>query len=151
MVEIVQFTTLAVENFFENTLETRSEALSCDALENIYTTMIDISSEGAGYSFFICMDEALLKRLAMHLLYEENPDQEMLIDLLNESANLIVGNAKVLWEEAHTSQKLRLTTPQYQGFFEKNFSKRFDEKLFFKADNNTIMIGVENVKVREEA
>jgi len=132
----------AVENFFLHTLEIACQALSQEAVENIYTTQIKITNLDREYDFFLCMREPLLQILSQKLLLEDNPCQDTLIDLLNESANLIVGNAKVLWEEAEGAE-LSLATPEYQGYFEKSFSKEFDKKMFFKAGDEPIMIGIE--------
>ncbi len=149
MINTVEYIDKAVENFFENTLEVKCKAYENEQLEDIYTTMITISKKDKAYSFFLCMGEPMLKRLSSHLLFEDNPDQDTIIDLLNESANLIIGNAKVLWEEEEHAVNLQLTTPEYQGFFEKNFSKEFEKKLFFEADSDAIMIGIEMVTSTE--
>ena len=132
----------AVENFFLHTLEIACQTLSQEAFENIYTTQIKITNLEREYDFFLCMREPLLQILSQKLLLEDNPCQDTLIDLLNESANLIVGHAKVLWEEAEGAE-LSLTTPEYQGYFEKSFSKEFDKKMFFEAGDEPIMIGIE--------
>ncbi len=138
----IEYIDSAVENFFLNTLEVACHGVSCESVEDIYTTEIQITHLDRKYEFFLCMGEPLLKVLSEKLLYEENPSQDTLIDLLNESANLIIGNAKVLWEEAEGAE-LMLTTPEYQGYFEKSFSKEFDKKMFFKASMEPIMIGIQ--------
>ncbi len=148
MVNTVEYIDKAVDNFFENTLEVACQTLSSESVEDIYTTEIKITHLDREYEFFLCMGEPLLKILSQKLLYEENPCQDTLIDLLNESANLIVGNAKVLWEEAEGAE-LMLTTPEYQGFFEKSFSKEFDKKMFFEAGDEPIMIGIQMHTSRE--
>ena len=148
MVQLETYTDKAVENFFQNTLELPCQNEQREQLSEIYTTQITINHEGKEYQFFICMGEKMLKTLSQHLLFEDNPDQETLIDLLNESANLIIGNAKVLWEESDAGVNLKLTTPEYQGYFEQNLSKEFDKKLFFNADSESIMIGITSAKDR---
>ncbi len=144
MVNIVGYIEKAVENFFVSTLEIGCQETNQESVEDIYTTKIQITNFDKEYRFYLCMGEPILKKLASELLFEEEPSQDVIIDLVNESANLIVGNAKVLWEEAEGAE-LKLTTPEYQGFFEKSFSKEFDKKMFFQADNKPIMIGLEMV------
>ena len=146
MDKLVRYTDKAVENFFENTLERTCKMEEKKDLHEIYTTQIGINHAGVEHQFFLGMGENILKILSSHLLYEDYPDQETLIDLLNESANLIIGNAKVLWEESENGVELQLTTPEYQGYFEQNLSKEFDKQLFFNTNNESIMIGINSVK-----
>lgn len=148
MVNTIGYIEKAVENFFISTLEVGCQEANQESVEDIYTTKIQITNFNKEYSFYLCMGEPILKKLASQLLFEEEPSQDTIIDLVNESANLIVGNAKVLWEEAEGAE-LTLTTPEYQGFFEKSFSKEFDKKIFFQADNQPIMIGIEMVTSTE--
>ena len=144
----VSYIDKAVENFFENTLEVACQTLSSEGVDDIYTTQIKITHLDREYDFYLCMRESMLLILSQKLLFEDNPDQDTLIDLLNESANLIIGNAKVLWEEAEGAE-LILTTPEYQGFFEKSFSKELDKKLFFSASDEPIMIGIQTHTSKE--
>ena len=146
MDKILGYTRSSVKNFFKNTLELDSTESDTKEIEDIYTTMISLHHEENRYNFYISLQAPLLHLFAMQLLMEENPDQDTLIDILNENANLIIGTAKVLWEEDEHLVPLTLGTPEYQGFFEKNFSKEFDEKLYFQAAGDVIMIGVEKVK-----
>ena len=142
MINTIGYIEKAVEHFFVNTLEVGCQEVHQESVEDIYTTKIKITNFDKEYCFFLCMGEPILKKLASHLLFEEEPSKDTIIDLVNESANLIVGNAKVLWEEAEGAE-LTLTTPEYQGFFEKSFSREFDKKMFFQTDNQPIMIGIE--------
>lgn len=148
MIETVGYINGAVENFFLSTLEVSCQEHSQKTVEDVYTTKIKIYHLDAEYQFYICMGEPILRELSNQLLGEESPCQDTIIDLINESANLIVGNVKVLWEEAEGAE-LQLTTPEYQGFFEKSFSKEFDERLFFEASDESIMIGIEKVTSTE--
>jgi hypothetical protein len=149
MGKLVEYTDRAVENFFENTLEIPCTVEEKERVSDIYTTQIGINYNEEAYYFFIGMGEKMLKTLSSKLLFEDEPDQDTMIDLLNESANLIIGNAKVLWEESEEGVELQLTTPQYQGYFEKNLSKEFEKKRFFNADSESIMIGIDSIKNRE--
>ncbi len=142
MKEKIEFIEKAVENFVLHTLELDSKRVDQARIEEVYVTEIEIRDCEQAYAFSLCMGEAMLDILAQKLLMEEAPDEEMRIDLLNESANLIVGNAKVIWEET-ASATLELSTPKYQGYFEKNLSKDFDKNLFFQAGDTTIMIGMQ--------
>jgi len=148
MVNTIGYIEKAVENFFLSTLEIECQNPSQEGVEDIYTTKIQITNFDKEYRFFLCMGEPILKKLSSQLLFDENPSQDVIIDLVNESANLIVGNAKVLWEEAEGAE-LKLTTPEYQGFFEKSFSKEFDKKMFFEAADEPIMIGINMQTSRE--
>jgi len=76
-----------------------------------------------------------LKKMAYLFLFEENPDEEILQDLICEITNLIVGRAKVYAAERHKLH-FNISTPNYlgqdviikQNDFEINFT--FEDEVF---------------------
>ncbi|ANV97757.1 hypothetical protein BBW65_02595 [Helicobacter enhydrae] len=62
---------------------------------------------------FFCCELTFLKLLASEMLFEDQPSQEILLDLSKELANLVVGHAKVLYSKQN--KHLNLGTPQFWG------------------------------------
>ncbi|HIP19829.1 MAG TPA: chemotaxis protein CheX [Sulfurimonas sp.] len=61
---------------------------------------IDIDAQdGTSHRVYIACDEAFMQRVAMIFLEEEESDEETLQDMTLETANLIIGSAKVIAEE----------------------------------------------------
>lgn len=71
-------------------------------------------STGNKHRAYIGCDESLLQCITEIFLGEEISDQETLRDMLLETTNMIVGNAKVLYEEVF-SNPFMISTPHYYG------------------------------------
>ncbi len=139
----------SVVNFFHETLSVRCEKYTKFPPLQVYTAKIELGDGTKTHSFSLCMKEETVQLISEALLFEDNPDQEVKMDLVCECANLIIGSAKVAIEEDHEGGLLQLTPPEYQGYFEEEFSKVFDEKYYFLVKGEPIMIGMEEVKVPE--
>jgi len=137
----------AVKNFFHETLSVRCETYGKFPPLKVYSAIITLSDESTKYSFSLCMSNATIKLISNILLYEDQPDEEIKTDLVCECANLIVGSAKVAIEAANEGKLLQLSPPEYQGYFEEEFTKVFEDKLYFKVHDELIMIGVESVDI----
>ncbi len=57
---------------------------------------IDIESDGGTHRAYVGCDPSLIQAIAGIFLGEEESDEETLTDMLLETANMIVGSAKVL-------------------------------------------------------
>ena len=137
----------AVKNFFHETLSVRCETYGKFPPLKVYSAIITLRDESTKYSFSLCMNDKTIKQISSILLYEDQPDEEVKTDLICECANLIVGSAEVAIEEASDGKLLQLSPPEYQGYFEEEFSKVFDDKLYFKVHDELIMIGIESVDI----
>lgn len=71
-------------------------------------------SNGEKHRAYIGCDNIFLQCITEIFLGEEIYDQETLLDMLLETTNMIVGNAKVLYEESfHTP--FTISTPHFQA------------------------------------
>jgi hypothetical protein len=70
---------------------------------------IDIETNGSAHRAYIGCDPSLLQTITEIFLGEESSDTETLADMLLETANMIVGSAKVLAEAYQTS--MTIATP----------------------------------------
>ena len=61
---------------------------------------IDIDAQdGTKHRVYIASDKAFMQRVSLLFLEEEESEEETLIDMTLETANLIIGSAKVIAEE----------------------------------------------------
>lgn len=80
--------------------------------------------------FIISMNKPLLARFAKDFLDSPNPSNDTMIDIAKELANLILGKAKVLFEES--GHILKLGIPEFIGWeyisnYENAFSYKFED------------------------
>ncbi len=74
---------------------------------------IDIVTQDATqYRVYIASDEAFMQRVSYLFLEEEESDEETLVDMALETANLIIGSAKVIAEELDENP-YTISTPHF--------------------------------------
>ncbi len=103
---------------------------------------IDVDAHsGDTYRVYISADKSFIQKVSYIFLEEEQSDDETLQDMLLETANLIVGSAKVLAEESDKSYKIK--TP----FFEKigSFDFDYDKIKCFKMDDSKLSIAIKEL------
>jgi len=138
----------AVKNFFQEILSVRCEAYSAFPPTAVYTATISLEDSQTKHHFTLCMREETLRMVSNTLLHEEDPEEEIKMDLICECANLIVGSAKVAIEDATEQSDWQLSVPEYQGYFDEEFSKSFDDIAYFKVQDTFIMIGSEEESLK---
>lgn len=79
-------------------------------LKSAFSSKISLEDK----TFIIAINEALLLQFAKDFLDSSNPSKDTLIDIAKEIANLILGKAKVLFEENGTI--LQLGIPEFIGW-----------------------------------
>ena len=92
-----------------------------------YASKIQISGE-ENYDFFIYIKKDTLSKMAYMFLFEENPNETMLQDLIKEIANVIVGKAKILASEQNIN--FDISTPDFVSN-EATIPKQSDLELNF--------------------
>lgn len=125
---------LATEYFVHNVLMSDLNVYEGKVEEEAYASSIKINGD-ENYDIQVYIGEKSLKKMSSLFLYNDEPDEEILIDLVNEIANVIVGRAKVEASEK-LDLKFDISTPQYLGDkeeipnndFEINFS--FEDEVF---------------------
>jgi hypothetical protein len=133
----------ATDNFFKETLCFKSKIGDKFVSKSVYVSSVSIEIDSIKDDFYLTMPDELLVEVSKVLFFDDEPDSETKIDLIGECANLIIGNLKVLLSD---KEDIKLGTPQYQGFFEGEFSKEFDESYYFHVEKYEFMIGMERVK-----
>jgi len=104
---------------------------------------IDIETAlGEKHRVYIASDSNFMQRISLLYLGEEESDDETLIDMSLETANLIVGSAKVIAEE---SQKNVYTigTPVFEKI--DTFDMNYDQAKLIKIDDDKLIIAIKKL------
>lgn len=91
------------------------------------------------YRIFIGCDDLLIQTIAEIFLGETQSDSETLRDMLLETANMIVGSAKVLAQEIY-NEGLSITTPSIYNDY-----AVFEEEHYLTIQNGTMFIGLQRL------
>lgn len=108
----------AAENFLRDQIQLAPE--ETDALSQMRTVIasIDIRMDnGKVDTVYVGFNETLLKEIVSVYLFEEEADEQTMIDMALESTNMIVGSAKVLAEQAE-KEHFMITTPEFKAIEE---------------------------------
>jgi CheY-specific phosphatase CheX len=101
-------------NFFaKEVLSSEVPLFESCSLEPSYCASIAISGE-ENYTIYVCIPRESLVKMAYLFLFEENPSEEILRDLIKEIGNLIVGKAKVIAANDHALH-FDISTPTFVG------------------------------------
>ncbi|MDQ1263773.1 MAG: hypothetical protein QG559_774 [Campylobacterota bacterium] len=97
---------------------------------------------GKKYRVYLAASFSFAQRVATTLLEEDESDEETLIDMMLESANLIVGSAKVLAEEKGYESFI-ITTPSFENI--DAFSVVYDEAKVLKIEDDEMIIAIKEI------
>jgi len=126
---------ISMHQVFEDQFEIKLNRCKNRPKHPAYTAKIWYKSDSKEHIATIWVQKPTLKKLSNILLFEENPDEETLIDLTKELANLIVGHAKML---AHNKGlEFEIKIPEFGGI---TALEPKTDCLLFKADNRCIAI-----------
>lgn len=99
---------------------------------------IDLDAhDGKKYRAYIASDSGFMQRVSKLFLEEDESDEETLTDMTLETANLIIGSAKVIAEEKNESP-YSINTPYFEKIGE--FDLAYD-------DAKTIVIGDDEITI----
>jgi len=101
---------------------------------------IDIDAEdGTQHRVYIASDEAFMQRVSLLFLEEEKSDEETLKDMTLETANLIIGSAKVIAEELNDNP-YTINTPHFEKIGTFDFAVDSAKTIVVGEDEITIAI-----------
>lgn len=104
---------------------------------------IDIETlSGIKYRVYIGASPGFAQRISSVLLEEDESDEDTLIDMILETANLIVGSAKVLAEE-DDKYAYNMSTPKFEKIDDFDFS--YDEAKILKIENDEMIIAIKEL------
>ena len=104
---------------------------------------IDITTiDSVKYRVYLASDEAFMQRVSFLFLEEEKSDEETLIDMTLETANLIIGSAKVIAEESNDTP-YTIGTPHFEKIGTFDFD--VDDAKTCMVDEDEITIAIKEL------
>ncbi len=138
-----KFTKDATDNFFNNILGLDILECKTDSYKNFLYSKISIYADEIKYDILFFLKKETIKLISNILLFEENPDEQTMIDILKEVANLIGGTAKTLIEDSDEDLEYKLSTPEYLGSINDIKALNLDKKFAKKVKNRCFVIAIE--------
>jgi hypothetical protein len=104
---------------------------------------IDIdASNNKKYRVYIASDEQLMQKISKLFIEEDESNEETLIDMTLETANMIIGSAKVIAEEKNIDT-YTINTPFFEKIGEFDFS--YDEAKTLKLNSGELTIAIKEL------
>jgi len=106
---------------------------------------IDIDTQSKKqFRVYIASDEKFMQRVSKLFLEEDESDEETLMDMTLETANLIVGSAKVIAEEVNQNP-YTINTPHFEKIGTFDFD--FDQAKTIKIEDDELTIAIKELNV----
>ncbi|WP_321778384.1 chemotaxis protein CheX [Sulfurimonas sp.] len=104
---------------------------------------IDIEEENSKkHRVYLASDINFMQRISKVFLEEDDSDEETLIDMALETANLIVGSAKVIAEEEQKNP-YTIQTPHFLKI--DSFDFTYDDSRVIKIENDEMIIAIKEL------
>ena len=133
----------ATENFCIHQIREKHTVNEGISHKRTLIAYIDINLEDdSKYRVYIASDAAFMQRIASLFLEEEKSNEETLIDMTLETANLIIGSAKVLAEEEGKTP-YTIGTPSFEKIGEFDFD--FDNAKTIVVGEDEITIAIKEI------
>lgn len=109
----------------------------------VFIAYIDITlPSNQKHRAYIASSKEFMQRVSKLFLEEDESDEETLIDMTLETANLIIGSAKVIAEEENENP-FTIGLPNFEKY--DTFDFDFDEVKVFNIDNEHLTIAIKEL------
>lgn len=133
----------AAENFCIHQIRVAHKTNDGTSKKRTLIAYIDIDTQdNKKFRVYIASDEAFMQRVSLLFLEEEKSDEETLIDMTLETANLIIGSAKVLAEEENINP-YTISTPHFEKISE--FDLEVDDVKTIVVENDELTIAIKEL------
>jgi len=133
----------ASKNFCIHQIRSQFELLFLVSQKRTLIAYIDINTTvGKKYRVYIASDENFMQRVSTLFLEEDKSNEETLIDMSLETANFIVGSAKVIAEEADNNP-FTIGTPHFLKL--DIFDFEYDEMKLLKVEEDELIIAIKEL------
>jgi len=133
----------AAENFCIHQIRQPHELKDGSTDKRTLIAYIDIDTqEDKKYRVYIASDKEFMQRVSKLFLEEDESDEETLKDMTLETANLIIGSAKVIAEETNNNP-YTIGTPKFETIGEFNFD--VDDSKTIKIGNDELTIAIKEI------
>lgn len=132
--------TKAATNFCEHQIRTPYTFQTTIPKMRMVLASIEIVENEKTHTVYLGISKELLQTICEIFLFEDESDDETLQDMLLETTNMIVGNAKVLAQETDNAKVFNIKTPIFLET--KRFNHPCDAMSRIVLDNGTIFIAI---------
>ena len=133
----------ATENFCIHQIRETHEVNDTVSQKRTLIAYIDIDTQaGAQHRVYVASDSNFIQRVAKIFLEEDESDEEALIDMTLETANLIIGSAKVIAEEEN-KEPYTIQTPHFEKIGDFDFE--YDQAKTIKVMDDEIIIAIKEL------
>ena len=133
----------ASENFCGHQIRLPHELKDSASKDRTLIAYIDIDKEdNTKHRVYLAADLGFVQRVTKIFLEEDESNEETLIDMMLETANLIVGSAKVIAEELGKDQ-YTINTPHFLKIDTFNFE--YDEIKILKVESDEMIIAIKEL------
>jgi hypothetical protein len=133
----------ASKNFCIHQIRKPYEIIDTISKKEAIITYIDIdTNNNKKYRVYIASDKNFMQRISKLFLEEDKSSEETLIDMTLETANLIVGSAKVIAEETNQNP-YTINTPHFEkiGIFDFDYN----QAKTIKIENDELTIAIKEL------
>lgn len=133
----------ACENFCLHQIRLPYELGNYKTKKRTLIAYIDIDRvDGVKHRVYVAAEPSFVQRVSKLFLEEDESDEETLIDMLLETANLIIGSAKVIAQESGQNTYI-IQTPHFLKV--DVFDLEYDEARTFKIENDEIILAIKEL------
>jgi len=132
----------AAENFCIHQIRETHEFKDGPTQKRTLIAYIDIDTKSnKKHRVYIASDKDFMQRVSKLFLEEDESDEETLKDMTLETANLIVGSAKVIAEK--TKEPYTIGTPKFEKIGEFDFD--VDESQTLKIGDDELTVAIKEI------
>jgi len=140
---MIHYIEMAAENFSTHQLKSSFEKINQLPKVRTFIAYIDITKTGGEKKrIYLACEEALLKQIAKLFLEEDINDENTLKDFALETANLVIGSAKVIAEEEDIDP-FTISTPIFEKIDYFDFIN--DSQSIIKINNHLVVIAIKEL------
>ena len=133
----------AAENFCTHQIQESCKSENEISKKRTLIAYIDIeTTEQKLYRVYLAAEKAFVQKVAKLFLEEDESDDETLQDMTLETANLIIGSAKVLAEE-NGSDAFTIQTPKFEK--EGVFDFDVDEAMTLNLNGTELTLAIKEI------
>ena len=134
---------VAAENFCVHQIREPHKLENTPTQKRTLIAYIDIDTEDQKkYRVYIASDEAFMQKVSKVLLEEDESDEETLKDMTLETANLIIGSAKVIAQE-NNDNPYTIGTPKFEKIG--NFDMDIDDAITLTIGDKELTVAIKEI------
>ena len=106
----------------------------------MFIASIDIMENSNTHKVYVATSKEILQTLCEIFLFEDECDEQTLVDMLLETTNMIVGSAKVIAQQENALRVFNIKLPKFIEI--KDFDYSYDSQISINIGNSDILIAI---------